>query len=115
MPFGKYKDEKISEFIKDDARYLLWAVKNVDWIDFDCHIRYGIYLYVNDYDKKKLEWDIEDLFPRSGIFQICKDKKDATGLYRILAKIYHPDAGGITAAMQIINNQYEKFCNENRR
>lgn len=33
--FGKHKGETVAEVCDDDPGYILWASKNIDWIEFD--------------------------------------------------------------------------------
>ena len=42
-------------------------------------------------------------------FEQCKTAEEAKKLYRELVKKHHPDAGGNTATMQEINDQFAKF------
>ena len=45
-------------------------------------------------------------------FHDCVSIEDAKRRYRILSKEHHPDVGGDTATMQVINAEYRFICSQ---
>ena len=43
-------------------------------------------------------------------FKECKTVEDAKALFKTLAFEHHPDKGGNTETMQLINSEYKQVC-----
>lgn len=99
VSFGKYKDCKISEI---PSSYIVWMLENVSLSECDMKILKG-------YLCKKL--GIEQDFIT--ISEQTSEQTDYAGIYKKLAKKYHPDCiGGNTEAMQAINEYYQLLKNK---
>ena len=84
MPFGKYKNQRITEI---DTSYLTWLLNNTN-------LEYNLKRYIMNY----LE-SLENSFVDPNAEAIKK-------IYYQLSKKYHPDMGGSNEAMKAINEFY---------
>jgi hypothetical protein len=85
MPFGKYKNQNITDI---DTSYLNWLLDNSSNLDY----------YLKRFIQNHLE-SLENSFVDVNAEAIKK-------IYYQLSKKYHPDMGGSNEAMKAINEFY---------
>jgi hypothetical protein len=92
MPFGKYKNRPLEEI---PAGYLVWVLDNC--ADIKPTLREAIRLRLGLNSRPAREPAAPD-WPQL-----------ISGWYRRLCRDYHPDRGGSTEAMGVINEAYDRL------
>lgn len=95
LPIGKYAGYSLDEV---PTQYLTWFYEHVDTGKFDGltdALRNELYMRFNI---RSIELDADN-------------NPNVKRIYKELCKLYHPDAGGNTQAMQAINEFYQKLKN----
>lgn len=109
MPFGKYSDHQIIDIFIDDVEYLVWAIMNIDRYYFSYEVREMVFLASSQKCKDKHGFTDPNISGKSKQESKQTPQKDSSEYlpeYRKLCKFAHPDLGGDTEIMQIINKWY---------
>lgn len=114
MPWGKHRGKPLSEV---PASYLWWVTEETD-VSVNEPLLY--FALVRELVRRLLaRWPgfAPDFYPPSAAAAPASDSLSAAALrncYRELSKRHHPDCGGSTAVMQVINEFYELLQEHSR-
>lgn len=60
MPFGKYKGRYVADLLKSDPEYMIWALVNMDLVEFSTETCQAIHAYIaaDPTGKRKKRFDV---------------------------------------------------------
>jgi hypothetical protein len=108
MPFGKWKNQPLSDI---PSGYFEWCLENVRLEDYGRWLRRAI---LAELDRREVEANEARC---TGARTSTAGESNLPALlspliaqwYRALARRWHPDAGGDTLAMQVVNDAHDRL------